>query len=219
MKPVILIVDDESKPLGKLEAALERRFGADYDVVAYESAHAALARLRSIKAEGGEVALVVADEQMPEMPGVELLSCAHQIDDSARRALLVWWGDRSASTAILEGCAWGKLDNYLVKPWEPPEVHLYPLVSEFLSEWTREQRPPLEIVHLVGEEPSRRTHELREFLERNGIPYGFHAASSPSGRALLEETGATKARLPIVVLLDGRPLSDPTNTEVGDALI
>lgn len=218
MKPLILIVDDEATPLAKLEAAVERRFGADYEVVAHRSPRAALAQLRSWHEEGREVALVIADEQMEEMPGVDVLSCAHQIDDTARRALLVWWGDRTASNAILEGCAWGKLDNYLVKPWEPPEVHLYPLVSEFLAEWTREQRPPLEIVHLVGIEPSRRTHELRDFLDRNGIPYGFHDASSRSGRALLEETGATDARLPVVVLLDGRPLSDPTNRELGDAL-
>lgn len=217
-KPAILIVDDEPAPLAALKDALVRRFGMDYRVIAHSSARAALDELSTIKSGGGEVALLVADQWMPEMTGSELLVRAHAMDDATRRALLVGWGDRSASSSILEGCAFGKLDNYVVKPWAPAEVHLYPMISEFLSEWTRERGPRMEIVRVVGEEPSRRTHELRDFLERNGIPYGFYPAASLRGQSLLEQTRSGTSRLPVVILLDGQALADPTTAELGDAL-
>ena len=92
------------------------------------------------------------------------------------RALLVAWGDRTASPAILQGCAFGDLDNYLYKPWSPAEVHLYPLVGEFLAEWTRAFRPGLELVKVIAPERSPRAHELRELLARNGTYARLHAA-------------------------------------------
>ncbi len=215
---MILLVDDEAQPLRELREAIERRFGADYRVVAHASARAALADLRRIKDEGGEVALVIADQWMPEMTGRELLETAHGLDRSARRSLLVSWGDKGAQQMILEGCAFGQLDNYLLKPWSPAEVHLYPYLSEFLAEWTRECRPQLEIVKLVGDEAAARTRELRELLERNGIPHNFYDASSAIGRRRLEDTGCLGAPLPVVILLGGRVLADPTNAELHDAL-
>jgi thioredoxin reductase (NADPH) len=217
-KPVILIVDDEPGPLAALRDALVRRFGGDYRIAAHTSAKASLAELAAIKEGGGDTALVVADQWMSEMTGVEVLERAHAIDHATRRALLVGWGDRSASVSILEGCAFGKLDNYIVKPWKPAEVHLYPVISEFLAEWAREFGPQLELVRVVGDEPSRRTHELREFLERNGVPYGFYPSTSSKGQSLLEETRVDRSKLPVVILLDGTPLGNPTNLELGDAL-
>ncbi len=217
-KPVMLIVDDEPGPLAALSEALDRRFGADYRVVSHTSPRAALRDLISIKSNGGAIALVIADQWMPGMTGVEMLARAHRIDPGARRSLLVGWGDRAASSSILEGCAFGKLDNYIVKPWEPAEVHLYPFISEFLSEWTRELGPRMELVRIIGEERSRRTHELRDLFERNGVPYGFYASSSSRAQSLLAEASTDGSRLPVVILLDGRALVDPTNAELFDAL-
>lgn len=225
-RPVILVVDDEPGELAALLDALGRRFGSDYRVVPHLTPRAALEDLERIKSDGEEVALVIADQWMPEMTGVDLLGRAHEIDRTAKRALLVGWGDRAAAPTILEGCAFGQLDNYLVKPWAPPEVHLYPPVGEFLAEWTRDYRPSMELVRVIGERPSRRTHEIRELLERSGIAHGFYEASSERGRQLLEQAvqsgqlgaGPSPASLPIVVLLDGRVLAAPSNAEIADAL-
>ena len=217
-RPVILIVDDEPGPLGMMLDALTRRFGGDYRVVPHLSAQAAIAYAARMKDEGAELALAVADQWMPEMTGLELLGRLHQIHRSAKRSLLVDWGDQRASPGILQGCAFDQLDNYLFKPWSPAEVHLYPAVSEILAEWTRDYGPRMELVRVVGADPSPRAQELSELLRRNGIPHGLHRADSPVGLQLLEQTGLKAATLPVVVLPDGRALDNPSNLALADAL-
>ena len=220
MKPVILVADDDRESLASLVDALTRRFGADYRVASHESARAALEDLERIRARDESVALIIADQWMPEIEGIELLGRAHEIHPAAQRALLVDWGDRSAAPTILEGCAFGQLENYLRKPWFPPELHLYPAIGEFLADWTRAHGhgPRMELVRVIGDDPSRRTRDVREFLDRSGIPHGFSAAGSEAGRAALEEVALDGSRLPVVVLLDGRALVDPSNAEISDAL-
>jgi thioredoxin reductase (NADPH) len=220
MKPVIFVVDDDRESLASLVDALTRRFSADYRVASNESPRAALEDLERIRANGESVALIIADQWMPEIQGNELLGRAHEIHPAAQRALLVDWGDRSAAPAILEGCAFGQLENYLRRPWFPPEVHLYPAIGQFLTDWTRAHGhgPRMELVRVIGDDPSRRTHDVREFLDRSGIPHGFTAAGSDAGRAAIEEVGLDGSRLPVLVLLDGRALVDPSNAEISDAL-
>jgi thioredoxin reductase (NADPH) len=217
-RPVLLVVDDEPGPLSAMLDALVRRFGADYRVVPQLSASAALGAAAQMKAEGEELALAIADQWMPEMSGLELLGRLHEIHRHAKRALLVGWGDRRASPTILQGCAFGQLDNYLVKPWSPAEVHLYPPVSEFLAEWVRDFGPRMELVRVVGPERSARTGELRELLYRNSIPYGVYAAESAIGRDLLAQAGLSAPALPVVILFDSRVLQSPTNRELADAI-
>jgi thioredoxin reductase (NADPH) len=217
-RPVIMIVDDEPEALSALLNALARRFGADYRVASHLSVRSALEELQKIKAEGEDVALVVADQWMPEATGVDFLGRVHEIYPAAQRALLVAWGDKTATPAILQGCAFGQLDNYLHKPWSPPEVHLYPAIGAFLAQWTHEHVPRMELVRLVGQNPSPRAHEIGEFLERTGIPYGFYAADSEEGKRLLRERALDASRLPVLFLLDGHALVQPTNTEISDAL-
>jgi thioredoxin reductase (NADPH) len=124
-RPVIIVVEDEPQALAALLGALARRFGGDYRIVSHLSARAALDDLQRIRADGEQVALVIADQWMPEMTGIELLGKVHEIHAEAQRALLVEWGDQSAAPTIIQGCAFGQLENYLHKPWSPPEVHLY----------------------------------------------------------------------------------------------
>jgi thioredoxin reductase (NADPH) len=216
--PVILIVDDEPRALAPLRDALTRRFGADYRVVAHHSARAALDEIARMKSEGGELALVISDQWMPEMNGLELLARVRALEPTAKRALLVSWGDREATPTILSGCAFGELDNYLLKPWSPPEVHLYPDVNDFLAEWTSEHRAHMELVRVVGEHPSKRSHEICELLDRSGIAHGFYDVRSEAGRRLLEDTGLSSAALPVLLLQDGRALAAPTNVDIADAL-
>ena len=216
--PIISVIDDEPESLTAMLEALTRRFGGDYRIVPHMSAQAALDALTRMKKDGDEIALIIADQWMPEMTGNELLGRVHSIEPMAKRALLVSWGDHAASSAILQACALGEIENYLYKPWAPAEVHLYPLISEFLAEWTRLHRPGMELLHVVADEQSERGHEIRELLNRNGIPCGFHAAGSQMANQLLEERGADPSAVPAVLLLDGSMLVDPTNTEIMDAI-
>jgi thioredoxin reductase (NADPH) len=217
-RPVIMVVDDEPAALAAMLDALTRRFGGDYRVVPYLSAPTALEAVSKIKEDGEEIALVIADQWMPGMTGNEFLGQVHAIEPMAKRALLVDWGDHAASPTILQACALGQLDNYLYKPWTPAEVHLYPLVSEFLAEWTRIHRPAMELIHIVGDELSARSNEVRELLNRNGIPYGFHHTTSPMANRLCEERGIEPTTVPSIFLLDGSMLTDPTDAEIMDAL-
>lgn len=217
-RPIILLVDNEPQSLTALLDALARRFGGDYQVVSHLSPQAALEDLERIRNEGGQVALVIAKLRMSGMPGIEVLGRAHEIHPAAQRALLVEWGDRTAAPTILQGCAFGQLDNYLHTPWFPPEVYLYPAVNEYLAEWTRSHGPRMELVRVVGEHPSARAHEIREILERSGVPHGFYAAASEQGRRLLERSGLDDSRLPVVILLDGHAIVAPSNAEIFEAL-
>jgi len=217
-RPAIVILDDDPVALSSLLDALARRFGGDYRVVSHLDAAACLDALAAMKAAGEEVALVISDQWMPGMTGSEVLARAHRIFPAARRALLVAWGDRKASPSILQGCAFGDLDNYLYKPWSPAEVHLYPLISEFLAEWTRAFRPGLELVKLVAHDPSPRAHQVRELLARNGVPHGFYASGTAAAKQVLAEVGAADDGEPRVVLLDGTVLVDPSNAELMDAV-
>jgi thioredoxin reductase (NADPH) len=230
-RPIIMLVDDDPQELAALLNALARRFGEDYRVVSHFSPHAALEDLERTAADGKPVALVIADQWMPEMTGVELLGRAHTIHPEAQRALLVEWNDHSASPTIIEACAFGH-ENYVHKPWSTPEVYLYPVIGEFLAAWTRTHGPSMELVRLVGAYPSSRVHEIREYLKRSGIPHGFYAAGTDEGKRLLYQTGLVPSLdgsdlldsdlldsdLPALVLLDGRVLANPSNADISNAL-
>lgn len=218
MRPWIVIIDDRPRGLSALLDAVMRRYGADYQTIGHLSAHAALEDLARARDAGEDVALVIADQWMPEMTGSELLLHAHELHPEAQRALLVGWGDKRASEAILQGCALGYLDNYIPKPWSPPELYLYPVIGEFLSEWSRSHGPRLELVRVIGDDPSPRCTALRELLERSGIPHGFHPADSDAGRKLIETYRIDEHRLPAVLTLDGTVLHDPSNAELADML-
>ncbi len=217
-RPTILVVDDEPTSLASMLDALTRRFGGDYRVEPHLSARTALDSIARHKADGEEIALVIADQWMPDMNGNEFLGQVRALEPTAKRALLVSWGDHEASPVILQACALGQLDNYLYKPWSPAEVHLYPYVSEFLAEWTRLHRPGMELIHIVGDEFSARANEIRELLDRNGIPYGFHPAGTPLANQLVDEHEARQKDLPLVFLLDGTTLVNPSDAEIMDGV-
>lgn len=217
-KPVIMIVDDEWVSLSAMRNDIARRYGEDYRVVSHATPRAALEDLERIGAEGRPVALLIADQWMPEMDGVAFLQKAHGMHPDAQRALLVTWGDRSSAPTILQACTFGQIENYILKPYFPPEVHLYPLIGDFLSTWTRAHGPRMELVRVIREDPSPRGHEVCEFLERHGVPHGVYRAGSVEARRILDQTGLDSSRLPAVVMADGRVLVEPTNAELVDEL-
>jgi thioredoxin reductase (NADPH) len=178
----------------------------------------ALSVLGQLRDGRRQVSLVVSDQWLPVATGTELLAQVRDIHPAARRVLLTTWGDRASSDAILQATVLGELDAYVVKPGPPPDERFHRFITEQLDAWGQSNLPRTEVVSVVGEEWAARSHELRELLGRNGIPFGFHPVGSQQGQRLLEETGAAGKALPVVVLFDGRVLAQPSNAEVGEAL-
>lgn len=218
VRPTILVVDDDAASLALVTEELRTRYERDYRIFSESSARAALERLSALAGTGEEVALILADQWMPEMSGVELLAAARRIDRTARRGLLIQWGDRSTSGPILQASALGHIDYYVPKPVYAPDERFHRTVTEFLDEWWRQRGRWFEVVRVVGDERSARSHEIRDVLHRNALPLGFYTADSTQGKAILREVGAVGAPLPVVVLFNGRVLANPTNSEVAEAI-
>src|SRR5499433_1613578 len=150
-KPVLVVVDDEDTSLQALARELESRYGAHYQVVAGSSAEVALDRLAELKAAGADVPLVVADQRLPGMGGTELLARVREIFPTARRGLLITWGDRSAAAPFLEAAALGWLEFYLAKPTGSPDEQFHRVITGSLEEWWREQGGRYEAVTVIGD--------------------------------------------------------------------
>ncbi len=218
-RPAFLVVDDDSHAAAALKRALDRRFGADYQIITEGSPEAGLSVLARLRDRGGQVALVIADQWMPQMTGTDFLLRAHQIHPVARRAPIFDVFDHSAEEPIIQAMALGRIDSWLIKPWEPADHHLYPRVGELLDDWVQAtEQPGFTAMRIVAEPRAPRTHELRDLLDRNDVPVEFPPPDSPPGRQLLEQVGQVDARRPVVVYFDGRVQVDPTNTEIADAL-
>jgi thioredoxin reductase (NADPH) len=217
VEPVVLLVDS-SPTRDRVEAELRKRYAADYQVMTAGSAAAALQILGQLREAERPVSLVLADPWLPDVTGTELLGQVRQRHPAARRVLLITWGDERSMAAVVEGTVLGDLDAYAVKPRAAPDEYFHRVLTEQLGEWGRSNLPRSEVVSVVGEEWAPRSHELRELLGRNGVPFGFHPAGSPEGQRLLEEAGADGTTLPVVIMFDGRALVDPANAEVAGAL-
>ena len=215
--PILFLIDDEADVLASLAAALERRFGADYRILTDRSPTSALGQLEQARDRGEAVALVVADQWMPEMTEIGWLARVRDLSPQASRCVLVSWGDAEAYPLVRRALTLGRADTYLLKPWGSPEDRLYPVVSELLGGWTRMAQPHAEVLRIVGEQWQSRCHELRDLLERSGIPYGFYAHDSEEGRRSLQEVGHA-GQLPLVIFHDGRLLVDPTDCDLAEML-
>lgn len=222
--PVLFIVDADEEARVAMESALLRRFAPDYRVLTADSSEAGLEALQRLAQRGEEVALVAADLRLPRVDGIEFLARARALHRHAMRALLVAMDRRGtripfeALESLQRATALGRIDFWVVKGWVAPEELLYPQIQEALSAWTRANRPRHEVMRVVGEHWSPRSHELREALARNTVPFGFYAVDSDEGRQLLRDHGVDAERLPAVILHDGSVLHNPTFVEIADAL-
>jgi thioredoxin reductase (NADPH) len=214
-KPVVLLADD-ARTRGRVEAELGKRYGADYRVVVAGSAQEALEALGELRDGQGQVSLVLAGQWLRDATGTELLARVRPLYPTARRVLLITWGDQASLKAVVQATVLGDLDAYVVRPGTPPDEVFHRSVTEQLAEWGRSNLPGIEVVRVVGEEWAARSHELRVLLGRNSVPFSFYPADSPEGQRLLEP-GSGQA-LPAVVMFDGRVLVDPSNAEVAEAL-
>jgi thioredoxin reductase (NADPH) len=216
-EPVLLAVDDDPNTLGRIEHELRQRYGSYYHVACEGSPEAGMRTLQDLRAADKEVAVVLADQWMPGMTGVEFLTHTRPLYPGAKRALLFERGNRTTREPILQAMALGQIDYYVPKPERPPDEEFHRSIAQFLDEWTRDYRPASVAVRLVGEPWSARSHELRDVLSRSGIPHAFSSADSKEGRELLARVDKTLARLPVVIVFDRLVLVDPDNAEIVDA--
>jgi thioredoxin reductase (NADPH) len=218
VKPVLLVVDDEADSLQALTRELDSRYGSHYQVVGAASATEALATLERLRAAGAAVPLVLADQWLPDSTGTELLARVRELHPTARRGLLIAWGDRSAAAPIVHAAALGQIEFYLPKPAWSPDEQFHLAVTESLEEWWRQRGGQFEVVTVIGAEPSARSHEIRDLLTRNSVPFGFYRSDSEEGRAALQRLGVGEDQGPAVAMYSGVVLVDPTNAEVAQAL-
>lgn len=212
--PAILTVDDDPSVSRAIARDLRRRYGENYRIIRASSAGEALDALREIKLRGGRVAVMLADYRMPQMNGIEFLEQAMDLFPNARRALLTAYADTDAAISAINVV---DVDHYLLKPWDPPEEKLYPVIDALLDAWLETGDPELEDIRVVGHRWSEPSYQIRDFLARNLVPYRWLAADDPEGRRLLEAAGVGPESVPLVVTADGRAMAQPTTTEVAEA--
>ncbi|MGH9249530.1 MAG: response regulator, partial [Acidimicrobiales bacterium] len=216
-KPVILTVDDDVSVSRAVARDLRRRYGEGHRIVRAESGESALEALRELRLRDEPVAVLLADYRMPEMSGLQFLELAMDIHPRARRALLTAYADTDAAIQAINVV---DLDHYLLKPWDPPEEHLYPVVDTLLELWAATAGAAGSEVstRMVGHRWSSRTHDVRDFLGRNAVPYRYLQSDEPEGQRLLEAAGLDESAVPVLVTADGQALASPTNAEVAAAV-
>jgi thioredoxin reductase (NADPH) len=191
-RPLLLAVDGDADALGRLGRELASRYGADYAVRTERSSTGALECLRGCRERGHEVAVVVAAQALVDGTGLDLLLAVHALQPAAKRMLLRgWYGPEHISAAELDAVSVGRIDSCVPKPWDPPDVNLHPAIVELLAEWTEANRPRLDVVRIVGHERERRAYELRDLLERSGIPYSFCSPASPAAAEVVDRAAAS----------------------------
>ncbi|MGH3189101.1 MAG: FAD-dependent oxidoreductase [Streptosporangiaceae bacterium] len=211
IRTAILTVDDDPGVSRAVARDLRRRYGERHRIVRAESASAALDALRQMKLRGDLVAVILADYRMPELNGIEFLERAMDIYPGARRVLLTAYADTGAAIDAINVV---DLDYYLLKPWDPPEEKLYPVVDAMIDAWMASDHRPVPETKVVGHHWSARSSEVREFLARNQVPYRWYTSDEPEGLRLLEAAGADGHSLPVVITPDGEPLIEPTDAEL-----
>ena len=167
-KPVLLTVDDDSDVLRAIERDLRSKYGPDYRVIASDSPGGALDLLKQLKVRNDSVALLLADQRMPQMDGVAFLREAMQIFPDAKRALLTAYADTNAAIGAINEA---NIHYFFMKPWDPPTEHLYPQLDDLLDDWRASYRPAFEGIRVLGTRWSPKSYELRDFLARNRVPY------------------------------------------------
>jgi thioredoxin reductase (NADPH) len=205
--PYILAVDDDEQVLSAITRDLRSEYSNDYRVVSTSSAAEALEALAELKKKKKSLALLVADQRMPEMPGVEFLRKALKIFPEARRVLLTAYSDTDAAIEAINEL---QLDYYFIKPWDPPEEKLYPVLQGLLTDWQATHHPYFEGIKVVGYQFSPRSHEIKDFLASNLLPYQWLEVHTNSrARELMEAYSCKEEDLPLLVLEDGNHLCNP----------
>ena len=211
-KPVLLAIDDDTSVLEAVVQDLRRHYGQDYRVVRAASGAAALDICRQLQERKDSVALMLSDQRMPGMTGVDFLQQALKIYPNAKRVLLTAYADTEAAIRAINSA---KIHYYLNKPWDPPEEKLYPVLDDLLESWKQGYKPPFDGIRVVGLRWSAMDHAVRDFLSRNRIPYQWmNPEAGPEALELLKEKGIDDTKLPVILFGDGTALVQPSSTEI-----
>ena len=213
--PAIVTVDDEPEVLRAVERDLRRKYGKDYRVLGTDSGLGAIDLLKQLKTRGDSVALMLADQRMPQMSGLEVLGQSMTLFPQAKRALLTAYADTNAAIAAINTA---KVHYYLLKPWDPPEEKLYPVLDDLLEDWQAEYRPAYNGLRVLGTRWSPASHQLKDFLGRNQVPYQWtdveSAAPDQEVQQIIPNVDLKTASLPLVVLPGGEVLTNPPVDEL-----
>jgi len=213
-KPAVITVDDDPEVLGAVERDLRRHYRDSYRVLRAGSGAEALEAAQRLKQRGTTIALFLVDERMPEMTGTEFLTEAGKLYPDARKVLLTAYADTEAAIRGINDIG---LDHYLLKPWDPPEQHLYPVLDDLLSDWSANVRLPYEGIRVAGSRLSPQSFEVREFLSRNQVPYQWVDVDQDAAtREMVTALTDDPTMLPVVLFPDGSALVTPTTLELAE---
>jgi thioredoxin reductase (NADPH) len=214
-KPILLSVDDDVDVLRSIERDLRSKYGADYRVIGSDSPEGALDLLKQLKVRNDSVALLLADQRMPRMDGVEFLQQGMKVFPKAKRALLTAYADMSAAISAINQA---NINYFFLKPWDPPVEHLYPQLDDMLDDWQASYHPAFEGIRVLGTRWSPKSYDLRDFLARNHVPYQWidveSSANDPDTKRLMEALGPEAASLPVVLFPDGTKLLESLPADV-----
>ncbi|HEY2206479.1 MAG TPA: FAD-dependent oxidoreductase [Pseudonocardia sp.] len=214
-KPVLLTVDDDPGVSRAVARDLRRRYGEEFRIVRADSAVDALDALRELKLRGDVVAAMLADYRMPQLNGIEFLEQAMDLFPRARRALLTAYADTDAAIQAINVV---DVDHYLLKPWDPPEEKLYPVVDALIETWRATGDTSVADTKIVGHRWSAPSFAARDFLARNAVPYRYFSVEEPEGLRLLEAAGACPDDVPVVITPDGATLCRPSDAQIAAAV-
>jgi thioredoxin reductase (NADPH) len=218
-KPILLSVDDDPEVLRAIERDLRKRYAENYRVMRADSGAAALEILRTLQRRNDAVALFLVDQRMPHMTGVAFLAEAKNIYPKAKRVLLTAYADTDAAIRAINEV---QIQNYLLKPWDPPEQKLYPAIDDLLADWQATVRPPFQGVRVLGSRWSPQSFRIRDFLARSHVPYVFLDVTTepqdPEVKRLVESLGEDAHKMPRVFFADGSNIAEPTAAEVAQKL-
>src|SRR6476646_4798273 len=214
-KPILLSVDDDSDVLRSIERDLRSKYGAEYRVIGSDSPEGALDLLKQLKVRNDSVAVRLADQRMPKMDGVAFLQEAMHIFPDAKRALLTAYADTNAAISAINQV---NINYFFLKPWDPPDEHLYPQLDDMLDDWQASYRPTYDGIRVLGTRWSPRSYDLRDFLARNHVPYQWIdveiSVNDPETKRLLEALGPEAAELPVVLFPGGTKLLESLPADV-----
>jgi thioredoxin reductase (NADPH) len=215
-KPVLLVVDDDAQVLAAVRRDLRARYRESYTVVSASSGEEALSTVRELKARGDSLAIVISDQRMPGIQGTEVLARSRDVFPLARRVMLTAYSDIDAAIRAINEA---HLDHYLSKPWDPPEERLFPVIDDLLDAWQAEYLPEAKGLRLVGHQWSPRSHEIKNFLAGNLIPYRWlDVERNPDARSLIEAAAVDAGDLPALFFEDGPVLKNPDPRQVAERL-
>src|SRR3984957_2277135 len=214
-KAVLWTIDDDPEVLKAMESDLRRQYAENYRVLSANSGQGALDLLDKLRQRGESVALFLADYRMPQMTGIEFLSRAMGAFPEAKRVLLTAYADTEAAIQAINEI---KLNHYLLKPWDPPEQNLFPVLDDLLGDWQASYRPPFDGLRVLGKRRAARAYRFRDFLARNQVPYRWldveAAERDPEVRRALDMLAPAEQQFPLVLFPDGARLPDPPHSQV-----